>query len=295
MGACQSALPCTALIPARFTAISSNSLADAKVGTLQVNALQGDLKQSSSEAAALRSRQVHQEHLEATQRHLQEEVSQLQAKLAQAQARATTVEGLEHANTQLHHQISKAHLELDHMERRAAAGAKADSLHSQVRGCVQMNVSTVRQSIMKLVNLVPASLHAEAISLHSQVTRNEEINMHVTVIRQFNPKHASLHAITLQPLYRSSQSLHPGSHHIGMHQTCHDQTDIIGLSEVGSLHSHVRRMHHTGLNQTCCEQTDRIFPKFIVRRKSTASQPRASQRVMLALVMPLHMHVTALL
>ena len=80
----------------------------------------------------LRSKQVHQEHLETQLCHLQQELSELQGKHAEAHARAGLVEGLQHAHTQLQHEISKAHLEMDHLERKAAAGAQAESLHSQV-------------------------------------------------------------------------------------------------------------------------------------------------------------------
>ena len=95
--------------------------------------LREQLDRRSSEAAVLLSKQVHQEHLETKLSHLQQELSELQGKHAEAHARAGLVEGLQHAHTQLQHEISKAHLEMDHLERKAAAGAQAESLHSQVR------------------------------------------------------------------------------------------------------------------------------------------------------------------
>ena len=99
----------------------------------QVAKLEEEVDQRASEGAVLRSKQVHQEHLEGKVGSLQEELSQLQGQHAEAQARVAAADGLQHANTKLQHEISKAHLEMDHLERKAAAAAQADSLHSQVR------------------------------------------------------------------------------------------------------------------------------------------------------------------
>ncbi|KAK9863522.1 hypothetical protein WJX84_012268 [Apatococcus fuscideae] len=109
--------------------------ADERMASLlqQVAKLEEEVDQRASEGAVLRSKQVHQEHLEGKVGSLQEELSQLQGQHAEAQARAAAADGLQHANTKLQHEISKAHLEMDHLERKAAAAAQADSLHSQVR------------------------------------------------------------------------------------------------------------------------------------------------------------------
>lgn len=95
--------------------------------------LRAQLDERTAEAAVVQSQQVQQEHLHKKLGQLQQELSELQGKHAEVHARAGLVEGLQHANTKLQHEISKAHLEIDHLERKAAVGVEADSLHSQVQ------------------------------------------------------------------------------------------------------------------------------------------------------------------